>query len=143
MIDGAIKDEDGDEDDVMHMPSGSRKRSPYLARQRCREISTTTYGTRRSLASSAGGRRVAQGAGQRMAAPRRAHKKFTQVRAAARRKILLLLWWIDGGMSVVMRSTLARQGLPKGRIVYARMLAWGCQVSNPLTLPTSAMGLLL
>ena len=59
-----------------------------------------------------------------------------------RRKTLLLLWWIDGGMSVVMRSTLARQGLPRGRSDYARVVALVHQLSNPLTLPTSAMGLL-
>ena len=44
---------------------------------------------------------------------------FTQVRAAARRKTLLLLWWIDGGMSVVVHNTLARQGFPRGHCDYA------------------------
>ena len=46
---------------------------------------------------------------------------FTQVRAAVRRKTLLLLWWIDGGKVVAERSTLARQGLPRGGSDYARM----------------------
>ena len=108
----------------------------------CHGISAATYGTRRPLTSSTGGRRIAQRADQRTTARQRAHKQFTQVRAAARRKTLLLLWWIDGGMSVVMRSTLARQGLPQGGSVYARIVAWDCQLSNLLTPPTSAMGLL-
>ena len=110
MVDGAVEDEDGDEDDALQTLSGSCKRCPYLAHQRCRGISAATYGTRRPLAGSAGGRRVAQRADQRTAARQRAHKQFTQVRAAARRKTLLLLWWIDGGKVVVERSTLARQG---------------------------------
>ena len=97
MVDGVVEDEDGDEDDALRTLLGSRKRSPYLARQRCRGISAATYGTGRPLAGSAGGRRVAQRADQRTAARQRAHKQFTQVRAAARRKTLLLLWWIDGG----------------------------------------------
>ena len=45
--------------------------------------------------------------------------------------LLLLLWWIDGGMSVVTRSTLARQGLPRGRSDYTRMVAQVHQLSNP------------
>ena len=102
-----------------------------------------TYGTRRPLAGSAGGRRAAQRADQRTTARQRAHKKFTQVRAAARRKTLLLLWWIDGGMEVVVHSTLARQLLPLGYDDYDQVVAWVCQVSNPLTPPTGAMGLLL
>ena len=44
-----------------------------------------------------GGRRVAQRADQREVGRQRAHKQFTQVRAAARHKTLVLLWWIDGG----------------------------------------------
>ena len=35
MVDGVVEDEDGDEDDALHMFSGSRKRTPYLARQIC------------------------------------------------------------------------------------------------------------
>ena len=97
----------------------------------CRRISAATYGTGRPLAGSTGGRRVAQRADQRTTAHQRAHKKFTQVRAAARRKTLLLLWWIDGGMSVVVRSTLSRQGLPRGHSDYACMVAWVHQLSNP------------
>ena len=85
------------------------------------------------LAGSAGGRRVAQRADQRAAAQHRAHKQFTQVRAAARHKTLLLHWWIDDGMNVVMRSTPARQGSPRGRGDYARMVAWVHQLSNLLT----------
>ena len=45
---------------------------------------------------------------------------FTQVRATMRRKTLLLLWWIDGGKVVVVHSTLARQGLPRGDSNYTR-----------------------
>ena len=71
----------------------------------------------------------------------RAHKQFTQVRAAARRKTLLLLWWIDGRMDLVVRSTLAQQGFAQGDYVY--VVVWGCQLSNLLTPPMSAMGLLL
>ena len=80
-----------------------------------------TYGTRRPLAGSAGGRRVAQRVDQRTAARQRAHKQFTQVRATVRRKTLLLLWWIDGGKVVVVCSTLARQGLHRGDSDYARI----------------------
>ena len=36
MVDGVVEDEDGDEVDALHMPSGSCKRAPYLVRQRCR-----------------------------------------------------------------------------------------------------------
>ena len=71
------------------------------------------------------------------------HAVFTQVRAAARRKTLLLLWWIDGGMSVAMHGTLARQGLPRGRSDYAPLVAWVHRLSNLITPPTSAMCLLL
>ena len=46
-------------------------------------------------------------------------------------------------MNVVMRSTLARQGLPRGRSDYVRMVAWVHQLSNLLTPPAGAMGLLL
>ena len=35
MVDGVVEDEDGDEDDALRTLLGSRKRSPYLARQRC------------------------------------------------------------------------------------------------------------
>ena len=96
-----------------------------------RGISAATYGTGWPLAGSARARHIAQRAYQRAAARQRAHKQFTKVWAAARRKTLLLLWWIDGGMSVVTRSTLARQGLPRGRNDYARMVSWVHQLSNP------------
>ena len=86
-------------------------------------MSAATYGTGWSLACLAGGLLDAQRADQRMAARQRAHKQFTQVRAAARRKTLLLLWWIDSGMNVVVCSTLARQGLPRGYGDYARVVA--------------------
>ena len=79
------------------------------------------YGTKRPLAGSSRGRRVTQRVDQRTAARQRAHKEFTQVRAAARRTTLLLLWWIDGGMEVVRHSTLARQGLLMGSCDYACM----------------------
>ena len=46
-------------------------------------------------------------------------------------------------MSVVVRNTLAQQGLPRGRSDYVRMVAWVYQLSNLLTPTTSAMGLLL
>ena len=121
MVNSVVEDEDGDEDDALRMLSGSRKRSPYLAQQRCRGISAATYGTGRPLVGSARGSRVAQRADQCTIARQRAHKKFTQVRAAARRKTLLLLWWIDGGKDGGERSTLARQGLPWGSSDYARM----------------------
>ena len=130
MVDGAIEDEDGDEDDALRTLSSSHKRAPYLARQKFRGISTATYGTRRPLAGSAGGRRIAQRADQRTTARQRAHKQFTQIRSAARCKTLLLLWWIDGGMEVVKHSTLARQGLPWGSSDYARMGVWVHQLSN-------------
>nr|XP_045083787.1 uncharacterized protein LOC120962986 [Aegilops tauschii subsp. strangulata] len=80
---------------------------------------------------------------EQISARQRAHKQFTQVRATARHKTLLLLWWIDGRMNVVVRGTLARQGLPRGSSDYARAVAWACQLSNPLTPSTSAIGLLL
>ena len=82
---------------------------------------TATYGTRRSLAGSAGGRRVAQRGDEHGAAWQGSHKQFTQVRATVRRKTLLLLWWIDGGKGGGEHSTLARQGLPQGGSDNARM----------------------
>ena len=102
-----------------------------------------TYGTGWPLVGSVGGGRVAQRADQRMAARQRAHKQFTQVRAAMRHKTLLLLWWIDGGMNVVVYSTLARQGLSLGCSDYTRMVVWVYQLSNLIAPPMSAMGLLL
>ena len=45
MVNGVVEGEDGDEDDAMRTLSGSRKRAPYLARQRCHGISAATYGT--------------------------------------------------------------------------------------------------
>ena len=74
MVDGIVEGEDGDEHDVLRTLSGSCKRAPYLEHQRCHRISTTTYVTRRPLAGSAGGRRVAQRADQCTAARQRAHK---------------------------------------------------------------------
>ena len=112
MVDGVVEDKDGDEDDALRTLSGSRKRVPYLARQRCCEISAATYGTRRPLVGSAGGRRIAQRADQRTVAQLRAHKQYIQVWAITRHKTLLLLWWIVGEMEVVKHSTLSRQGLP-------------------------------
>ena len=56
------------------------------------------------------------------------------MRAAVRRKTLLLLWWIDGGMEVVVRGTLARQGLPQGygdTHVYGGSGLSSFQPSNP------------
>ena len=72
----------------------------------CHRLSAATYGTGWPLVGSAGGRRVAQRADQRTTVWQRAHKRFTQVRAAARHKTLLLLWWIDGGMNGVVCNTL-------------------------------------
>ena len=80
-----------------------------------------TYGTRRSLAGSAGGRRVAQRAENVRQRGSDHTCNFTQVRAAVRRKTLLPLWWIDGGKGGGEHSTLARQGLPWGSSDYARM----------------------
>ena len=54
MVDGIAEDEDGDEDDMLRALSGSHKRAPYLARQRCRGISVATDGTWRPVASLAG-----------------------------------------------------------------------------------------
>jgi hypothetical protein len=36
IVDDAVNDENGDEDDALLTLSGSRKCSPYLARQKCR-----------------------------------------------------------------------------------------------------------
>ena len=80
-----------------------------------------TYGTKGPLLVWQGGCRVAQRAEERAAARPQLHRQFYPVRAAVRRKTLLLLWWIDGGKVVVERSTLARQGLPRGGSGYARM----------------------
>ena len=79
-------------------------------------------GPGRPLAGSAGGRGVALHKEQTNVGQRdRDHtSSFTQVRAAMRRKTLLLLWWVDGGNVVVVRSTLARQGLPQGHNGYTR-----------------------
>lgn len=73
MVDGAIEDEDCDEDDAQHALSGSRKCSLYLACQRCRGISVATYRTGWPLAGSTGGRHVAQRAYQLTTARQRAH----------------------------------------------------------------------
>ena len=54
MVDGIVEDEDGDEDDALRMLSGSHKRAPYVARQRCRGISAATYGTGWPLTGSTG-----------------------------------------------------------------------------------------
>ena len=86
----------------------------------CRGRSAATYWTGRPLACSAGDVALHK---EQTSARQRAHKQFTQVRATARRKTLLMLWWIDGGMSVVVRSTLARQSMPQGYSDYARMVA--------------------
>ena len=97
MVDGAIEDEDGDEDDALHMPSGSRKRSPYLARQRCRGKPRPPMGPGGPLLVRQGGvalHKEQTSVGQH---GRDHTRNFTQVRAAVRRKTLLLLWWIDGG----------------------------------------------
>ena len=64
----------------------------YVSRE-----TTATYGTRRPLAGSAGGRRVAKEQTSVGQHDRDHIGSFTQVRATARRKTLLLLWWIDGG----------------------------------------------
>ena len=68
MVDGDVEDGNGDEDDMLCTPSGSHKRAPYLARQRCGGISAVTYGTGRPLAGSAGERRDAQREDQRTVA---------------------------------------------------------------------------
>ena len=82
---------------------------------------TATYGTIVPLWFDKGEEHISQRA-ENVAQHGRDHmSNFTQVQAAARRKTLLLLWWIDGGKVVVVRSTLARQGLPQGDNGYARM----------------------
>ena len=48
MIDGVVEDKDGDEDDALRTLSGSDKRAPYLAHQRC-QWETTPMGPRGSL----------------------------------------------------------------------------------------------
>ena len=110
MVDGVADDEDGGEDDTLRTPSGSRKRVPYLARQRC-------HGKPRPPMGPGGPLLVRQGdvafhkeqtsVGQH---DRDHTGNFTQVRAATRCKTLLMLWWIDGGRVVVERSTLTWQG---------------------------------
>ena len=127
MVDGVVKEEDGNEDDALRTLSGSHKRAPYLACQRCRGISAAAYGTGRPLAGSAGDvllHKEQTSVGQH---DRDHTGSSTQVRSAARRKTLLLLWWIDGGKVVVVCSTLAWQGRQWLR-------AYGCvgvQSSNP------------
>ena len=54
MVDGIVEDENGDEDGALRTLSGSHKRAPYLARQRCRGISAATYGTGWPFAGSVG-----------------------------------------------------------------------------------------
>ena len=82
---------------------------------------TATYGTRRPLAGSAGGDTLHKEQTSVAQHGRDHAGNFTQVRAAMRRKTQLLLWWIDGGKVVVERSTLARQGLPRGSSDYTHM----------------------
>ena len=121
MVDGAIEDADGDGGDALLMSSGSRKRSPYLARQRCRGKPWPPMGPGGPLLVRQGDvalHKEQTSVGQHD----RDHTcNSTQVRATAWRKSLLLLWWIDGGKVVVEHSTLSRQGLPQGSSDYARM----------------------
>ena len=110
MVDGAIEGEDGDEYDALLTLSGSRKRSPYLARQRCHGKPWPPMGPEGPLLVWQGD--VALHKEQTSVAQHgRDHAdNFTQVWDTERRKTQLLLWWIDGGRVVVERSTLARQG---------------------------------
>ena len=118
MVGGVVEDEDGDEVDPLHTPSGSRKRAPYLACQRCHGKPRPLMGLEGPLLVQRGDvalHKEQTGVGQH---GRDHTSNFTQVRAPLRRKTLLLLWWIDGGRVVVERGTLARQGGGSG---YARM----------------------
>ena len=132
-VDGAVKDGDGAEDDALCTLSGSRKRAPYLARQTCRGISAATYGTGRPLVGSTGDVAL--------------HKERTSAWQHGKEHTGNLPrfglpqgvkpYTCFGGlmveMNVVVRGTLARQGLPQGYGDHKRMVARVCQVSKPLT----------
>ena len=140
MVDGAVEDKDGDEDDVRCTLSGSRKRSPYLACQRCRGISAATYGTRRPLAGSAGDDTL--------------HKEQTSARQHDREHTSNLPTFEPprgvrpyscfSGLMVEWERRyavhFARQGC---RRAAATTRVWWCGFLNFPILPTGAMGLLL
>ena len=110
MVDGAVEDEDGDEDDALRTPSGLRKRAPYLARLRCRGKPRPPMGPEGPLLVRQGDNALHKEQTSMGQHGRDQTGNFTEVRATVRRKSLLLLWWIDGGRVVVERSTLAQQG---------------------------------
>ena len=120
-IDGVVEDAVGNEGDALLMSSGFHKRSPYLARQRCRRKPQPPMGPGGPLLVRQEGvtlHKEQTSVGQHD----RDHVGiFTQVRATVSRKTLLLVWWIDGGKEVVEHSTLARQGLPQGGSGYSCM----------------------
>ena len=108
IVDGAVEDENGYEDDALLTLSDLCKLFPLPSAPNMSRETTTTYGAMSPLWFGRGDEHVAQRA-ETVAQHGRDHTgNFTQVQAAARRKTLLLLWWIDGGMEVVKHNTLAR-----------------------------------
>ena len=128
MVDGTVEGEDGDEDDTLHTPSGSRKRSPYLARQSCRGKPRPPMGPGCPLLVRQGyvvlhKEQTSMGQHNRYYTG-----NFTQVGAAVRRKTLLLHWWIDGGLRWRTRHS-CQVGLPRGESGYARINVQGSESS--------------
>ena len=98
----------------------------------------------RPLASSTGGRHVAQKAEERGAARQRSHGQFYPgLGHHEALKILLLLWWIDGGNMVVVTACLP-SSVALGRNGYVRMKYEGVDLlKQGPTLSKVASGLLL
>ena len=110
MIDDATENEDGGEDDTLHMPSGSCKRAPYLARQRCRGKPRPPMGPGGPLLVRQGDVALHK---EQMSVGQHGRDNvgsFTQVPATVRHKTLLLLWWIDGGKMEVGATRLPGRG---------------------------------
>ena len=132
MVDGVVKYEDGDEDDALCMPSGSRKRAPYLARQRCHGISAATYGTGQPLDSSAGDVALHKEKTSTWKHGSENTSNLPRFRPPRGVRPFSCFGGLMVEMNVVVCGTLARQGLPQGYGDHKCMVAWVFQVSNPL-----------
>ena len=139
MVDGAVEDEDSDEDDALRTLSGSRKRVPYLACQRCHGISMATYGTRRPLAGSAGD--VALHKEQTSARQHGREHTSNLPRFGPPRGVRPYSYFSGLMVEWGWRNVVHSPGRG-GRRAIATTRVWGCGFVNFPTLPMGAMGLL-
>jgi len=114
MDDGAIDEEDNDEDDALLTLSGSHKCCPLPCVLKMSRFHTATYGAIGPLWFGKGDENIAQCAKGIEQRENDDTGNFTQVRVAARRKTLLLLWWINEWTMVEMRLSSPTR-LPWGR----------------------------